>query len=398
MSVISSAPPGTSREGSRARGPSWRGFLRGTGRVLLGIVIGVIIFVAFASLMRLQELRLPAVTGSSAVGRTEISLTDDGRADPFASDGRRRELAVWIWYPALPDASATQAPYLPDAWAPVAEDFPLSQDPTTIRTHSLADAPLDGTPPVVVLQPGHSQPVAKYTALAEDLASHGYAVVAINETGSALTVFPDGHAVPATPAGGPAGATVDAWYASAQRVTDVWVADAQFVVESLRDAPPAIGPLDLSRVAYIGHSLGGAAAFEACSQDDACAAAVDLDGTLWTEVRHAGLTAPRLLLQREISGACDEFCSRADADFDAVMADGDSARYTVAGATHANFGDLSLLFGITNGIDLGPIDGQRMTDLMRDTVRAFLDVHVLGDAPAAFSEAVGRYPELTPAN
>ena len=99
--------------------PSGRGFLRGLGRVLLGIGIAVGIFVAFASVMRLQHVSLPAVTGESAVGRTEIALTDAGRSDPFAADGRSRELAVWIWYPAVAGSSQQAAPYLPPAWAPL---------------------------------------------------------------------------------------------------------------------------------------------------------------------------------------------------------------------------------------------------------------------------------------
>ena len=79
----------------------------------------------------------------------------------------------------------------------------------------------------------------------------------------------------------------------------MWVADAAFVVETLAASPPAIGALDFDHVAYVGHSMGGAASFEACRQDARCAAAVDLDGTLWTDVRHTGLTAPSLVLRHD---------------------------------------------------------------------------------------------------
>jgi predicted dienelactone hydrolase len=370
-----------------------RGVLRGFGRVLLGIVIGLGIFVVFALVMRIQHVSLPAVTGGSPVGRVEIALNDDGRPDPFATDGRSRELAVWIWYPALPSASQ-KAPYLPSAWAPLVDDVPLSQDLNAVSTNSLADTSLAGRPPVVVLLPGLGLPIASYSTLAEDLASHGYAVVGVNPTESAPVVFPDGHLVAATPQGTVSGATVDAWYASAQRVTNVWVADAQFVVKSLAARPPTIGALDFSRVAYVGHSLGGAAAFEACKRDTSCAGAVDLDGTLWTEVRHSGLSAPRLLLQHAASGDCDEFCKRAATDFAAVMADGTAQRFKVAGSTHPNFSDAGLMFGIANGLVLGSIDAHRMTVIVRDTVRSFLDVHVLGAPAANFAATVARYPEL----
>ena len=59
----------------------------------------------------------------------------------------------------------------------------MSQDLNAVRTNSIAGAPLDGHPPVVMLLPGLGEPVAAYSALAEDLASHGYAVVGMNPTG-----------------------------------------------------------------------------------------------------------------------------------------------------------------------------------------------------------------------
>jgi alpha-beta hydrolase superfamily lysophospholipase len=377
---------------------SWRGALRGVGRVFLGIVIGILIFVAFSAVMRAQSRTLPAVTGAAAVGRTELALNDAGRADPFATDGRSRELAVWIWYPTTEGASGDAAPYLPAAWAPLVNDLgPLSQDLTAVQTNSIANAPLDGEPPVVVLMPGLGAPIASYSALAEDLASHGYAVVGINPTGSADVVFPDGHLVPATPAGGVTGMTVDDWYASAERVTNVWQADADFVVTTLAANPPAIGALDFSRVAYVGHSSGGAAAFEACHQDTTCAGAVNLDGTLWTEVRQTGLEAPSLLIQKAAGEACapDSFCSRAQEDFATVAGSPNAQWYAIAGSQHQSFSDSGLLWGPATASMIGPIEGERMTEITRDLVRSFLDVHVLGAPAETFTAATARYSEVS---
>ncbi|MEA2677444.1 MAG: hypothetical protein QOJ81_1585, partial [Chloroflexota bacterium] len=288
--------------------------LRVLGRLFVGLVVGVLIFIGFSAVMRVQTVTLPEVTGTAQVGRIELALTDNARRDPFASGSDARELAVWIWYPAVQGSTGAAAPYLPSAWAPLVNNLgPLSQDLNAVHTNSIANAALDGRPPVVVLMPGLGQPVASYSALAEDLASHGYAVVGINPTESTDVVFPDGHLVSATALGGVFEMNVDDWYRSAERVTNVWAADAQFVVSSLAASPPTIGALDFDRVAYVGHSVGGAASFEACRRDDQCAAAVNLDGTLWTDVRHTGLKAPSLLLQHPGGGTCDEFCDRAAA-------------------------------------------------------------------------------------
>ena len=373
---------------------SWHGVLRGIGRLFLGVILGVVIFVGFSAVMRLQSVTIPAPTGSAQVGRIELALVDDQRQDPFVSSAAARELAVWIWYPAVDGSTGAAAPYLPSAWAPLVNNLgPLSQDLTAVRTNSIANARMDGRPQVVVLMPGLGQPVASYSALAEDLASHGYAVVGINPTGSADVVFPDGHLVPATARGGVAEKTVDDWYGSAERVTNVWAADAQFVVSSLSASPPTIGALDFDRVAYVGHSVGGAASFEACRQDSQCAAAVNLDGSLWTEVRHTGLEAPSLLLQHPSGEVCDEFCERAAADFATVEAAGGLVRFQVDGSQHQTFSDLGLMWGPATAQLLGPIDADRMITIMRDVVRSFLDVHVR-DAPASTFAATGAYSEL----
>jgi len=373
---------------------SWRGILKGVGQFVLGIIIGVVIFVAFSAIMSIQTVTLPAVTGPASVARTALALEDTNRVDPFASDDRTRELNVWIWYPTA-DAEGDPAPYLPSAWASKLNTLgPFSQDLTAVRTHSIADAALEGQPKVVVLLPGLGLPIASYSSFAEDLASEGYAVVGINPTESVDVEFPDGHIVPATALGGVMEANLDDWYASADRVTSVWVDDAQFVVASLAADPPSIGALDFEHVGYVGHSLGGAAAVEACSQDPGCAAAIDLDGTLWTEVRHTGLAAPTLLVHHDRNAECDQFCERANVDFATVAATANVEDLAIAGSGHNNFSDIGLMWGPGTS-QLGTIDEDRMIEITRDLVRSFLDVHVRGASPSTFADAVERYPEVS---
>jgi hypothetical protein len=189
---------------------------------------------------------------------------------------------------------------------------------------------------------------------------------------------------------------LDDWYASAGRVTSVWVDDAQFVVDSLVANPPTIGALDFEHVAYVGHSLGGAAAVEACSQDQDCAAAVDLDGTLWTEVRHTGLAAPTLLVHHDPNAPCDQFCERAAEDFATVGASANVQDLAIAGSGHNNFSDIGLMWGPGTS-QLGTIDPDRMIEITRDLVRSFLDVHVRNAQPETFTSAVDRYPEVSAA-
>jgi predicted dienelactone hydrolase len=373
------------------------------GLLVVSVLIVIVAALGLSAVVRGQERQLAAPTGPHAVGRIELALTDPARSDPFASTTHSRELSVWIWYPTAEEKTAATAPYLPKAWADAANSVngPAAvffQDHNAVRTNSVASASLEGkSPPVVVLMPGLGPSVAEYTQLAEDLASYGYAVVGINPSGSSNVVgFPDGHLVYSTPAGNIAETNVDAWYATATRVVGVWVDDASFVVSALTKSPPAIGALDFSRVAYVGHSLGGNASFEVCARDPHCVAAVDMDGTIFSQVRRSGLKVPALILHADTKVPCDEFCQRRKDDFKALTAAGPVRDVVVTGAEHYDFTDWSVLYApvLHPAGQLGSIDGTRAVAITRDVVRAFVDERLRGTQAATFEETLRRYAEL----
>ena len=68
---------------------------------------------------------------------------------------------------------------------------------STVRTTSNVDAAPAGSRrslPLVALSPGFTNPRGTLTALAEDLASHGYVVAGVDHTYESLaTSFPDGR-------------------------------------------------------------------------------------------------------------------------------------------------------------------------------------------------------------
>src|SRR3954454_20079316 len=151
-------------------------------------VAGLIIFLEVA---HARAVVLPAPNGLYAVGRIEYDWVDAGRDDPLASTpGTKRELRVWFWYPATPSAGSPPAPYLPPRWAAAREDdwgpsALLFQRPAAVRVHDIADAPLAidrSNYSVLLLLPGLGPLASDYTTLAEDLASHGYIVVAPTPT------------------------------------------------------------------------------------------------------------------------------------------------------------------------------------------------------------------------
>lgn len=138
---------------------------------------------------------LPEPTGQHAVGRLSYDLVDSARTEIYAANQEdRRELVVFVWYPAKQEGATDFAPYLPSGWAPVA-DF-LGIDVAGLRSHAFLDAAVaadDTTYPVLLLSPSGFPPLL-LTAIAEELASHGFIVVGVNHTyETAVTAFGDGR-------------------------------------------------------------------------------------------------------------------------------------------------------------------------------------------------------------
>jgi predicted dienelactone hydrolase len=144
---------------------------------------------------------LPAPTGRYGVGRASFEWVDQGRAEVYSSNPQdRRELVVWVWYPAAPDPDGERAAYLPEPWA--ASGQFLGLDAAGLLSHAVAAAPVAGEQPrypVLLLSPSGFPPLV-LAAIAEELASHGYVVVGVNHTyETPVTVFADGRAVAVNP-------------------------------------------------------------------------------------------------------------------------------------------------------------------------------------------------------
>ena len=407
--TAATAPAAAARAPSvaRRRRPLWLRILRIVALVVAILLVLVAVLLATAVVRRGQTVELPRPTGASPVGRVEFVLTDTARPDPFVDGATSRSLPIWLWYPSS-GGTSSPAPYVSSAWAAGADTADgvfasLRQDLRSVKSSSTANAAMRGTPPVVILFPGLGLSIPDYTTLAEDLASRGYAVVGVNEPGSSGAVaYPDGHVVFGSPKGNIDPALLsnpDGWYSAAGAITTNWVADARFVVESLKATPPSVGALDFSRVSYVGHSLGGAAAFEVCHEDSSCAAAVDLDGTLWTDVRHSGLTAPGLILESTNwpdDCAGDVFCQRARADYATVKGAGNVRRFVLDGSKHLNYSDAGVRFEPLRAQvgALGSIDGTRALTITREVVASFIDNATKRSGAKPFDSAVAQFTEL----
>jgi len=344
---------------------------------------------------------LPEPTGRRPVGITSLWLTDTSRPDPWATGVNARELMVSLWYPAMP-SEGPRARYM----TPGESELQLTSRGitavppgvlSTVRTNAASDATPAGrqrTLPLVVLSPGFTNSRSVLTALAEDLASHGYVVAGIDHSyESFATAFPDGRV------------TTCLARETRRRGEGFWeklvagrAADVSFVLNDLTGAHPAwpgAALIDPSRIAMAGHSAGGAAAIAALLADSRIRAGIDMDGSTCAPIPDPGLARPFLFLGKQSNYTPGSGGAVTTWERDWKLMTGWKRWLLVAGAIHASFTDLALLADQV-GIDTGAaLPGARSLDITRAYVRAFFDQHLRSKPPALLDQPSPRYPEVT---
>ena len=233
---------------------------------------------------------LLAPTGHYRAGTVRLHLVDPTRIDPTSPSHGIREIMVQIWYPATDSRGFPATPYLtPLAAAHFLASHNLPPGTELPQTSGLIGAPVDrrqGPYPVVLYSPGGSTDGSLDTGLVEDLVSHGYVVVTMDDTNESPEVeFPDGRLV--------LGTFVPSTTAQELEQQQIRAADASFVLNELtvidhggnpdseHDPLPAglAGSLNLSEAGMFGWSIGGAASAQAMHDDPRIKAAINMDGT-----------------------------------------------------------------------------------------------------------------------
>ena len=342
---------------------------------------------------------LPSPTGHQPVGVTSLYLKDTSRPDPWVPTVNYRELMVSVFYPATSANGPTKQYMTPLESERNLEGEDINGLPldilSTVRTNAVVDARPAGRPhslPLVVLSPGWTQPRATLTALAEDLASHGYVVVAIDHTyENPATTFPDGHVTDCV------ACAFDDQPGFWEKFAQVRSADTSFVLDQLTGPHPkwrGSGLIDPKRIGMTGHSAGGAITIQAMLADPRIRAGADIDGSVHVLIPDTSLSRPFMFM-----GSMDSYVPGAPGPYDDWATDwtqltGWKRWIMVSGTAHSSFTDIGVLAGEL-GVDNGAsIDGIRALAVTRAYIRAFFDQNLSCDPQPLMAAPSPAYPEV----
>lgn len=138
----------------------------------LWLVVLVVALAGYWVVSHNRSLVLPVPSGPYGVGRTEYDWVDESRVDPFSDHAdEKRELLVWVWYPAATTSQGSTAPYVPPAWVDARDKDQgigrfIESNFSSIQTHSCENTPVRETEsayPVIIMQPGMGPVPTDYT-------------------------------------------------------------------------------------------------------------------------------------------------------------------------------------------------------------------------------------------
>ena len=404
---------------------------------ILSTGAGILVLVISIALpILLPVFHFPKPTGPYAIGTLIYHWVDTSRPELFTTDPNdHRELMIQVWYPAKNEPSAPRAPYIQDADSVTPALASVTHFPGFLFTHykyvttnAVASAPMadnQSSYPVLIYLTGLDGFRAVNTFQIEELVSHGYIVVGLDQPGAvALVHFPDGRQISGWSKGEiqplvmqsvepqPKTPTI---YGKAlpEGIIPYFAQDVSFTLDQLAAIntfdPNHIltGRLDLGRVGTFGISLGGMNAAEACLKDPRLKACLIMDVYLPANVVKAGLQQPGMFLTRDAntmrlerarSGGWTENDIALTLDTMRTVfqnLQGDGYYVEIPKMFHINFTDAPYWSPIMSLIGLtGPINGQRGFDIVNGYSLAFFDKQ-LEDQPSPLLNGPSKqFPEV----
>ena len=403
------------------------------------LVIGLSAIALTASIIlpiMLPVFRFTLPSGPYKIGTLTYHWVDVNRLEVFSAEPNdHRELMVQIWYPANQDSSSSNAQYIQDSDIVTAALARLHNFPDFslkhlkyVTTNAVSSAPIANDKPnypILIYLEGLTGYRQMNTFQVEELVSHGYIVVGIDQPGAAASVvFPDGHQVfglskaqmdPLTQQSVSPSENIP--LLNGQAFTDdiisYFAQDVSFTLDQLASINNSDSnniltqKLDLQHIGVFGVSYGGIVGAEACLKDPRLKACLVMDAVMTANVVQMGLQQPSMWitrdadtmrLEREKSGGWTEMdIEQTQTTMRAVYTSllGDGYFVQVPGIFHIDFTDDTYISPIFPIIGFSGLIGiQRAHDIINAYSLAFFDRHLNGQSGDLLNGSAEQYPEV----
>lgn len=366
----------------------------------------------FEPILAVELITLPSPTGEYGVGTCQWPLVDTSRTEVILKNSptKYRELMLQLWYPIAKETVGIPTEYMDRISATFIANEITDLNPDfrlLIKTNSIPEAPFannESNYPVLIFSPGYKATYLLYQSFFEDLASHGYIVVAINHPYiSGITVFPDNHYYPPyTPK------NEDKFIEDNFQTV---ITDIKFVIDQLKlinldKKHDFYGKFDLTRIGCFGHSLGGAASVQACINYPEIKAAIDIDGSMYGKEYSKPHSKPIMLINNEFTGSID-FTTK-----NLWKNTREGYRVQILNARHYDYTDMGMIirhlypqelprsfFG-TGKLALqlfgfGKINPKLVVEITRTCVLNFFDIYIKDKTNQKLLDIPTSYPQQT---
>ena len=396
----------------------------------LGIFLSVLLPLA------LPVFSFPTPTGPYSIGTVTYHWVDTSRPELFTTNPNdQRELMAQVWYPAQNVPSAPRAPYIMEAeqvtpalGRVVGLPQFLFMHFKYVTTNAVTAAPVaedQARYPVLIFLSGLGGFRQVNTFQIEELVSHGYIVVGLDQPGAvALTRYPDGREVFGLPR--------DQLHPLVQQsvepyaitpallgqpmpegIVPYFAADVSFALDQLSQLNQSdpnnllTARLDLERTGIFGISLGGINAAETCLQDARLKACLIMDVFMSANVVEDGLRQPAMWitrdaetmrLERERAGGWTEkdielHQTTMRTVYESLRSDGYYLQ--LPNMFHLDLTDFPYWSPFWSQLGLtGLIDRQRVFDIVNRYSVAFFNKHIKGETSPLLEGPSPQYPEV----
>ncbi|MCY7272148.1 MAG: hypothetical protein LH485_08895 [Sphingomonas bacterium] len=378
------------------------------------------------------EPRFAKPTGRYSVGTRIYHWVDAARPEAFTPDRNdRRELIAQVWYPADANTDAT-APYIGsrETLAAIATQFHIPAfllgNLNSAPTHATTDAKAaHGRFPLLINPTGFLGFRNASLFWIEELVSHGYVVIGLDQPGTAAaTTFPDGRVVramhpkaafdrymPLALARSPTQAPVLNGITLPGGVIPFLAEDIRFALRQAdrlnREDKVLAGRIDTGRAGVYGLSLGGYSGAEACRIEPRLRACLVADSGQTAAVARNGLDQPVLIMSRDPRVMREERAAAGGWPEDEIAhtvgderalyerSRGDAYYLTLNGMYHVNWTDAPVWSPLIRWMGLaGPIDPYRGFAATNAYSVAFFDRYLKGRASPLLEGPSDKWREV----